>query len=41
MTTGDELAEGDLLTLEEVCDHVGMSVRNVRFYTTRGLVPPP
>ena len=29
------------MTLEEVCERVGMSVRNVRFYTTRGLVPPP
>ena len=31
----------DWLTLEELTDRVGMSVRNVRFYTTRGLVPPP
>jgi DNA-binding transcriptional MerR regulator len=30
-----------LLTLEELTERVGMSVRNVRFYTTRGLVPPP
>lgn len=30
-----------LMTLEELCHRVGMSVRNVRFYTTRGLVPPP
>lgn len=30
-----------LLTLDEVCERVGMSVRNVRFYTTRGLVPAP
>ena len=30
-----------LLTLDELCERVGMSVRNVRFYTTRGLVPPP
>lgn len=30
-----------LLTLDELCARVGMSVRNVRFYTTRGLVPPP
>lgn len=30
-----------LLTLEELTDRVGMSVRNVRFYTARGLVPPP
>ncbi|WP_224766311.1 MerR family transcriptional regulator [Nocardioides campestrisoli] len=30
-----------LLTLEELTARVGMSVRNVRFYTSRGLVPPP
>jgi DNA-binding transcriptional MerR regulator len=30
-----------LLTLDELTDRVGMSVRNVRFYTTRGLLPPP
>jgi len=41
MTTTEEHVEGDLLTLEEVCERVGMSVRNVRFYTTRGLVPTP
>jgi DNA-binding transcriptional MerR regulator len=30
-----------LLTLEELTERVGISVRNVRFYTTKGLVPPP
>jgi DNA-binding transcriptional MerR regulator len=30
-----------LLTLDELTTRVGMSVRNVRFYTSRGLVPPP
>lgn len=30
-----------LMTLDELCKRVGMSVRNVRFYTTRGLVPSP
>jgi len=30
-----------LLTLEELTERVGMSVRNIRFYTTRGLVPAP
>jgi len=30
-----------LMTLDELCNRVGMSVRNVRFYTSRGLVPPP
>ncbi len=31
----------ELLTLDELTSRVGMSVRNVRFYTTKGLVPPP
>jgi DNA-binding transcriptional MerR regulator len=31
----------ELMTLDELTKRVGMSVRNVRFYTTRGLVPPP
>jgi DNA-binding transcriptional MerR regulator len=30
-----------LLTLHELTERIGMSVRNVRFYTTKGLVPPP
>lgn len=30
-----------LLTLEELTARVGLSVRNVRFYTSKGLVPPP
>jgi DNA-binding transcriptional MerR regulator len=30
-----------MLTLEELTTRVGMSVRNVRFYTSKGLVPPP
>ena len=34
-------AIGDLMTLEELTKRVGMSVRNVRFYTTKGLLPPP
>ncbi len=33
--------ERELLTLEELTNRVGISVRNVRFYTTKGLVPPP
>jgi DNA-binding transcriptional MerR regulator len=39
----DESAVGTvtLLTLEELTERVGVSVRNVRFYTTKGLVPPP
>ena len=31
----------ELLTLDELTNRIGMSVRNVRFYTTKGLVPPP
>ena len=30
-----------LLTLDELTERVAMSVRNIRFYTTKGLVPPP
>jgi DNA-binding transcriptional MerR regulator len=37
--SGESLRE--LLTLEELTARVGMSVRNIRFYTTKGLVPPP
>ena len=39
----DETVESlrELLTLDELTDRVGLSVRNVRFYTTKGLVPPP
>lgn len=29
------------LTLEELTERVDMSVRNIRFYTSKGLVPPP
>src|SRR4051794_41694418 len=32
---------GQLMTLDELTRRVGMSVRNIRFYTTKGLVPPP
>ena len=30
-----------LLTLDELTDRTGVSARNVRFYASRGLVPPP
>jgi DNA-binding transcriptional MerR regulator len=36
-----EPATPEEMTLEELTKRVGMSVRNVRFYTTKGLVPPP
>ena len=35
------MASDGLLTLEELTARVGMTVRNIRFYTSRGLVPPP
>jgi DNA-binding transcriptional MerR regulator len=34
-------ATTELMTLDELTRRVGMSVRNIRFYTTKGLVPPP
>src|SRR4051812_45909716 len=34
-------AAAELITLDELTRRVGMSVRNIRFYTTKGLVPPP
>ncbi|MDV3296334.1 MAG: MerR family transcriptional regulator [Brachybacterium paraconglomeratum] len=40
MSTASEALPG-LMTLEELTSRVGMSVRNIRFYTTKGLVPPP
>lgn len=33
--------ETPLLTLDQLTERVGMSVRTVRFYTSRGLVPAP
>jgi DNA-binding transcriptional MerR regulator len=39
--TDEGTGEDELLTLGELTERVGMSVRNVRFYTTRGLAPPP
>jgi DNA-binding transcriptional MerR regulator len=37
----DHVSDDELLTLDQLTVRVGMSVRNVRFYTTKGLVPPP
>jgi DNA-binding transcriptional MerR regulator len=31
----------ELITLEELSERMRVSVRNIRFYTTRGLLPPP
>ena len=36
-----ETKDEELLTLEELTTRVCMSVRNIRFYTSKGLVPPP
>lgn len=36
-----DASDSALLTLDELTARVGLSVRTVRFYTTRGLVPPP
>lgn len=33
--------DAELLTLEELTERLGLTVRTVRFYTSRGLVPPP
>lgn len=41
MTHPDLEAARELLTLDELTARVGMSVRTVRFYTAKGLVPPP
>jgi DNA-binding transcriptional MerR regulator len=37
----ESLDQPALLTLDELSERVDMSVRNVRFYTSKGLVPPP
>jgi len=39
--TTESTGPSGLLTLAELTRRVGMSVRNVRFYTSRGLVPSP
>src|SRR5262245_54063657 len=31
----------ELIKLDELTRRTGLSVRNIRFYTSRGLVPPP
>src|SRR6201986_3954778 len=32
---------GDGLTVDELADRTGMTVRTVRFYASEGLLPPP
>lgn len=36
-----QVQEAELLTLDELTERTGVSARNVRFYASRGLVPPP
>ena len=40
-TTTATTGADELITLDELSERVGISVRNVRFYTSRGLLPPP
>jgi DNA-binding transcriptional MerR regulator len=43
-TTGEQAEQPEqheLMTLEELTRRTGISVRNIRFYTSRGLVPAP
>lgn len=40
-TAPDGGEEAALLTLDELTERVGLTVRTVRFYTSRNLVPPP
>jgi DNA-binding transcriptional MerR regulator len=39
--TAETVRDEDLISLEELTERVDISVRNIRFYTTRGLLPPP
>ena len=41
LTLSEESVPAEELTVEQLSDRTGISVRNLRFYTTRGLVPPP
>lgn len=41
MTAGPTASDDALLSVDELSERTGISVRNLRFYTTRGLVPPP
>ncbi|MBZ4319981.1 MerR family transcriptional regulator [Streptomyces huiliensis] len=36
-----ETGEPDLLTVDELAARAGVTVRTIRFYSTRGLLPPP
>ncbi|MBN0048619.1 MerR family transcriptional regulator [Streptomyces actuosus] len=41
MTTDTEQPTGPTLTIDELAAHAGVTVRTVRFYGTKGLLPPP
>ncbi|GAA1723606.1 MerR family transcriptional regulator [Aeromicrobium alkaliterrae] len=41
MSTTDEPLAADSLSVEQLASRVGMTVRTVRFYAGRGLIPPP
>jgi len=41
VTTGDSDSDPSELTIDELARMVGMTVRNVRAYASRGLMPPP
>ena len=34
-------SEGELLTIDQLAAHTGLTVRNIRSHVTRGLLPPP
>jgi DNA-binding transcriptional MerR regulator len=33
--------QGDLMTVDQLAERSGITVRNIRFYAGRGLIPPP
>lgn len=45
MTTGTERSaetdDGATFTVDELAAHAGVTVRTIRFYSTKGLLPPP
>ena len=35
------MSDADLLTIDQLAERTGITVRNIRFYAGRGLLPPP